>query len=141
MNYCKVCVKQKICPAFNFNPFGCANFSQIDNVCGWCGRPVDSHAIYLINEDDSNQIICNDCLKLKGTCVTCINGDACEFETNPSTIPKTIQKPQYLGGATVISTEKNPERIKLLCKTCSCYDEQLGCLKELRECKNWKCIK
>lgn len=64
--------------------------------------------------------------------------EECEFETNPSTIPKVVQQRIQQGPMTSIVQVKNPTRVEMFCKNCKCFDEEFGCLKENSCCGDWQ---
>ena len=122
-------------PAISHN-IACASFSSQRYECDICHRQI--HHTEVIYDSKSNKIICSDCGNRLSTCDNCHNGNICLFETDPSPLPKQIQKQIRQGnmiGQTII---KNPDRILITCKKgCSCWNaETESCNKQLRYCAN-----
>ena len=114
----------------------CASFSSQRYECDICHRQI--HHTEVIYDSKSNKIICSDCGNRLSTCDNCHNGNICVFETDPSPLPKQIQKQIRQGnmfGQTII---KNPERVRQTCeKGCPCWNtETESCNKQLRYCAN-----
>lgn len=122
-------------PAISHN-IACASFSSKRYECDICHRQI--HHTEVIYDSKSNKIVCSDCCNRLSTCDNCHNGPICLFETDPSPLPKQIQKQIRQGnmiGQTII---KNPDRILITCKKgCPCWDaETESCNKQLRYCAN-----
>ena len=122
-------------PAISHN-VACASFSSQRYECDICHRQI--HHTEVIYDSKSNKIICSDCGNRLSSCDNCNNGNICLFETDPSPLPKQIQKQIRQGnmfGQTII---KNPERVRQTCqKGCPCWDtETENCNKQLRYCSN-----
>lgn len=122
-------------PAISHN-VACASFSNQRYECDICHRQI--HHTEVIYDSKSNKIVCLDCCNRLSTCDNCHNGNICLFETDPSPLPKQIQKQYRQGnmiGQTII---KNPDRILITCKKgCPCWDaETESCNKQLRYCAN-----
>lgn len=97
--------------------------------CGMCGAPiVGSDLIY---DTQSGNIYCRKCAPYVRTCYNCLDGNVCDFQTNPSPLPKQVQMRQQMGNTVVSQVVTNPERVKITCQNgCHCYSEELGCVKE-----------
>lgn len=122
-------------PAISHN-IACASFSSQRYECDICHRQI--HHTEVIYDSKSNKIVCSDCCNRLSTCDNCHNGPVCLFETDPSPLPKQIQKQIRQGnmiGQTII---KNPDRTLITCKKgCPCWDaETESCNKQLRYCAN-----
>lgn len=122
-------------PAISHN-VACASFSSQRYECDVCHRQI--HHTEVIYDSKSNKIVCSDCCNRLSTCDNCHNGNICLFETDPSPLPKQIQKQIRQGnmfGQTII---KNPDRVRETCqKGCPCWDtETESCNKQLRYCAN-----
>lgn len=122
-------------PAISHN-VACASFSSQRYECDICHRQI--HHTEVIYDSKSNKIICSDCSNRLSSCDNCNNGHLCLFETDPSPLPKQIQKQIRQGnmfGQTII---KNPDRIDITCKkNCPCWNtETESCNKQLRYCAN-----
>ena len=137
----------KTCPYFQEpmyeNEPGCPKFQGELPICSLCGRPFIGSAI--LNYDTHTQsvyVVCPQCDKHLYTCATCKQGRYCDFETNPVSLPKMIQKEIRQGNMVAVTTVKNPERIRETCqKNCKCFSAEFGCMKTNNECGNWECVK
>ena len=68
----------------------------------------------------------------------CIKGGECEFETNPSPLPKQIPYTVRQGNMMIQTVIPNPERVKLFCFPCGCFDEEnLYCCKQDGYCAKY----
>lgn len=109
-------------------------------VCGQCNQIIPIHNYCLTKfSDGTHKPICENCLKLSGTCGGCSKSTTCDFETNPSPIPKAVQKRIQQSNQIMVVTVKNPDRIRETCqKNCECFSEEFGCCRELNTCSNYK---
>lgn len=110
--------------------------------CKICGKPLNGRD--LVYDIDLEEVFCRKCAPFRNTCVFCINKNSCDFNTNPSPLPKQVQQTQRTGNAVMTQIVKNPERIKITCENgCPCYSSEFGCGKEVcMECRccpsdNW----
>lgn len=110
-------------------------------TCDLCGQNFSDPGI-ISPKGDSFLLMCPNCYKLIGTCHTCKNANTCNFESNPSTLPKTIQKEIRQGPIQAVTTIMNPERVRITCeKGCSCFSKKNGCYKQITAiCGNFKFI-
>lgn len=93
--------------------------------CSLCGGPMLKGVIVA----RSNHIICDNCLQASSTCNACSHAVKCDFEENPSTLPKVVMKTVRQGPAVMQTQVRNPDRIAETCaKGCGCYDP------EIKEC-------
>ena len=91
-------------------------------TCGLCGKLILGKSFIV----DSN-VICSNCINQLDKCNTCKHRNECSFETDPSSIPKEVQRTVRQGMMTMMTTVKNPERIKITCQNgCPCYQEATG---------------
>ena len=131
-----------ICPIFRTKPKdkdkSCPMFKFTVENCEVCGQPIITKTIIDITEEGNFYYLCEDCSAKTGTCLTCKIREECEFETNPSTIPKVVQQRIQQGPMTSIVQVKNPARVEMFCKSCKCFDEEFGCLKENGCCGDWQ---
>lgn len=103
--------------------------------CETCGRPTEQQV--LCPDGDMWHILCPSCASQLNSCAFCKKADTCSFETDPSPLPKMIQKQFRQGPMIQIATIKNPEREKITCQNgCFCYSEEFGCMREFNWCKN-----
>lgn len=101
--------------------------------CGYC--EVEQERFTFLEQDGTP--ICDRCMAASGTCNLCVNAAICEFNTNPSPLPKEVQKVIRQGNMTVQTVVQNPDRIDITCrKLCKCFSEDLGCLKQFGCCAN-----
>lgn len=114
-------------------------------ICSLCGRPCLKDAIISAKEvegPDSNPayyIICPNCFTQVNTCNLCTYRGECDFETNPSPLPKQIQQTIRQGQMVMQTIVKNPDRIRETCqKSCKCWSDEFGCLKQNGTCGNYK---
>lgn len=122
-------------PAISHN-IACASFSSKRYECDICHRQI--HHTEVIYDSKTNKIVCSDCCNRLSSCDNCHNGHLCLFETDPSPLPKQVQKQIRQGnmiGQTII---KNPDRVRKTCmKGCLCWDaETESCNKQLHYCAN-----
>ena len=117
----------------------CSKFADHPTKCEICGRFIVGHS-YLEEIDGVWRQYCGSCLKKLGTCALCERATICDFEQNPSPIPKTIQKQIQRGPMTAVTNIPNPERIRETCeKNCECYDAENDCLKQnIQMCAKFK---
>lgn len=124
---CKINLEAHACVAF-------IGADQID-TCAICGKATPTRQMVVCPED--NISICPSCAEKLGTCYTCANAAECNFESNPSTLPKIVQRTIQQGNMKTVATIRNPEREKITCQNgCSCYSEEFGCMREFNWCKN-----
>ena len=118
----------EFCSKHNHNPLTCAI----------CNRFAPPEATVIMENDD---VICFECYSHRGTCAICANAIGCEYETNPSPLPKVIQRTVQKGNMITVINVKNPTRIEETCKKgCSCFSEEFGCLRENNHCGAYKYI-
>lgn len=108
-------------------------------TCALCGNQAYKLPMVLMNGEKPPLLICERCNSLSGTCVRCVSARTCPFETDPSPIPKTIQKQFWNGPMISVAEVKNPARIDITCKTsCPCFSEDFGCMKEYNTCGKYE---
>ena len=113
----------------------CTKHTDTLDVCAHCGRET-INAI-LTPDGDSWQALCAACVEKLNTCVFCKNVNTCAFETDPSPLPKMVQKQVRQGNMVQVMTIQNPERIAITCQSgCSCYNEEYGCGRQFDGCQN-----
>lgn len=115
----------------------------VDEVvtCAVCGQIIPKKNYCLTHfKDGTWKPTCENCLKLSGTCGGCSKSSTCDFETNPSPIPKAVQKRIQQGNQIIVTTVKNDERINETCaKNCECFDhETRTCCREYNCCRNYE---
>lgn len=108
----------------------CANFCLCLTKCELCGRKFPKLSTIM-----DGYYVCDDCLLSLGTCSQCKHQNQCDFETNPSTLPKIVQKVIHQGNMQMATQIRNPEREKITCACgCPCYMESIGCLRQEGTC-------
>ena len=104
-------------------------------VCETCSRQTQQQV--LTPDGDLWHILCPNCADQLNSCGFCKNAGKCDFETNPSSLPKFIQKQIRQGNMISVMAVKNPERQKITCQNgCLCYSEEWDCMRQLNWCKN-----
>lgn len=108
--------------------------------CAKCGNIIPTPHYPLTHYSDGTwKPTCENCLKLSGTCGGCSNSTTCDFETNPSTIPKAVEKRFQQGSQIIVAQVKNPSRIESTCRVnCQCFSEEFGCCREHNTCGNYE---
>lgn len=149
MNYCKTCSRKGY---FQDGTLGCSlNHRKInpeEDFCSWHRRDEMPRCAYCNNivepEDvviimDTQKICCNNCSNNIGRRGTCAKRMTCEYETNLSPLPKIVMKQMRQGNSIVSMQGHNPEREKLTCFTCTCWDEIKCVCKRTSEgyCEKW----
>jgi hypothetical protein len=99
--------------------------------CNYCGQ----YPALIVNPNGT--MACKRCAGLFNTCHLCLNSTNCEFETNPSPLPKQVQQTIRKGNVQVQSVVKNPERIQLCCTSCHCWNAEGYCNREYLTCGNY----
>ena len=103
-----------------------------DTRCDYCGSPLKP---FVINE---NALACMNCLQSFNTCRMCSESQTCAFETDPSPLPKVVVQTIRQGPAVLQMQVKNPERVKLFCFPCKCFDQDdLFCRREEGWCREY----
>ena len=111
----------------------CIHFASEIWICDRCGcQFLPPTAIINLNE-----VLCRDCGKNIGLCVTCKNGKTCEFRNNPDPTPHMIPQTVRQGNMIMQTQVPNPERVARYCHSCECFSKELGCLKETGACEKW----
>ena len=106
--------------------------------CDICGQIVPD-SMFTQKSDGSWIRICKNCQSKSGTCGGCSKSSTCDFETNPSPIPKAVQKRFQQGNQIMVTTIKNPSRIDVTCRVnCPCFSEENGCCREYNTCGNFE---
>ena len=106
--------------------------------CDICGKVVPD-SMFTQKSDGSWIRICKNCQSKSGTCGGCSKSSTCDFETNPSPIPKAVQKRIQQGNQIMVTTIKNPSRIDVTCGiNCPCFSEENGCCREYNTCSNFE---
>ena len=99
--------------------------------CDLCGQ-IDPNSVLTQITDGSWKRCCKNCESKFGTCGGCVKSQECDFETNPSPLPKAVQKRIQQGNQIMVATVKNDARVAETCaKNCECFcQETQTCLRE-----------
>ena len=121
----------------------CSKHLTQDDVftCDICSKLCVPFDDVIVNIDGNNfKHLCSNCSATIKTCRVCENMPKCPFETDPNPIPKVIIQEQQFGNGKVQTQIKNPEREKLFCHDCCCWNtDENVCMKDTGfECKNKK---
>lgn len=109
-------------------------------VCATCGNYIIGPSFYEYSTRGYVEV-CQRCAKALGTCAGCKHGAHCAFEEDPSPLPKIVTQTIRQGNAVMQTQVRNPERVRLLCEKCACWDiENMECDREYNSCINQKCI-
>lgn len=111
--------------------------------CGYCGQPCLENAIVSAYKNEEAEtaytLMCPQCFAQVNTCNMCVNRNKCNFETDPSPLPKQVQQTVRQGNMVMQTVVKNPDRIRELCQfSCTCWSDDFGCLKENGTCGQYK---
>lgn len=135
-----------VCPIFKTAiPAGqsaCMMFATELNPCQICGNHMTppSQLIDMTNPDKMIKY-CRNCKNLLNHCQTCKNAQTCAFETDPSPLPKVVQREIRQGNMVTVTQVKNPSRIAETCeKKCPCFSKENGCEREVNYCGKYDCI-
>lgn len=135
-----------ICPIFNkaveAEQPACMHYLTTIVQCELCGNVIlPGQMLIDITIPDERHTVCRNCKQHFGKCASCKEARTCSFETDPSSLPKVVQKEFRQGNVYSVTQVKNPSRIEITCKKgCPCFHEEFGCLKENGTCGNYKII-
>ena len=148
VNTCRTCgladLKQNKCrvngSAIEPDKDFCSKHNKNPVVCERCGNITLQPII--VQDGNNWHIMCGNCSIGKlNTCAFCEHSSKCEFETNPSELPKLIQQQIRQGPMISVQTIKNPDRIRETCQIlCDCFDAKFGCMRESNYCDKYKFI-
>lgn len=117
----------------------CSHHNPNPERCEYCNNVIIDKSV-IVPSSNSLHFLCEKCALAINTCQFCKNSNKCDFETNPSPIPKVIQKKIQQGPMIQVMQVKNPERIKITCEAgCPCYIYEL-CAKEYGNCERIESI-
>ena len=118
----------------------CSKHTTFLERCEICGRVLDKeHSILQFKDNTYVRTVCEKCNLLAKTCQLCKHVGKCFFETDPSPIPKIIEKRIQQGPMITVMQIRNPERVDYCCKEkkCSCFSEEYNdCMKNYNYCEN-----
>ena len=126
---------QKIDPNVDY----CTKHKDYINTCELCHRAtLDA---YFVKDGENWHSFCGECIHKLNSCIFCKNTNTCDFETNPSPLPKMVQQQIRQGPMITVTTVKNPERIRQTCQNgCGCFSAEFGCMKEFNYCERMEYI-
>ncbi len=112
----------------------CSSYTNTPTVCATCQTYILGRAF--LHETRNGYIeVCERCTRALPTCAGCINGAHCAFEEDPNPMPKVVMQTIRQGNAVMQTQVRNPERVKLFCEKCSCWDsEDKACNREFGCC-------
>ena len=117
----------------------CSKHTTEVMTCEVCGMDMPkTNTIIEVRNGESIRILCERCLNAIGTCKMCKHGSQCLFETDPSPLPKVVEKIFRQGLMTTVTQIKNPERIDYCCKEkkCPCFSEEYNdCMENYNCCE------
>lgn len=117
----------------------CSKHAEELHQCEYCGSGTLDPVF--IAESETWHTYCEKCASAISTCNFCLNAQSCAFETDPSPLPKMIQKQIRQENMVQIVTVKNPDRIAITCqKGCNCYHPEFECLRQFNGCEKMKHI-
>lgn len=114
----------------------CSRHTRTVTFCEICNMPILGNK-YIELIGDVFHVICTTCNSKMYTCQLCNKGQECLFLTDPSSIPKMINKTIRQGNMIMQTQVRNPEREKITCHKCNCWIDDM-CQKECGRCKNFK---
>lgn len=108
-------------------------------TCDMCGKQFPLEELFIDNDGPVLRMFCKQCNNMYYTCYNCGHSTKCAFETSSSTLPKQVQKQMKTPQGYIVTTIRNPERVRETCeKGCECFDKENGCLRQTNYCKNFK---
>lgn len=115
----------------------CSRHDENITYCETCHQQILKENTYWVHDIDMNwHCHCIDCIKRLSSCAFCKKARTCAFESDPSPIPKMIQKQVRQGNQIFLTEVVNPARTDITCKNgCDCYDAEKGCLRENNYCE------
>ena len=120
----------------------CPQYTKTLFTCKICGASTIKPDLVVEKGEygkTSCYTVCQDCSSKSGTCATCNRQSICSFQTDPSPIPQVVNKEFRQGNMITVTQVPNPARIEITCKkNCTCFDAEIGCLKQFNNCKEWK---
>ena len=137
--FCKSCVildkEHNACGLSNLivdpEKDSCTQHRTEFTYCDMCRSPIIGGSYVEVVGDKVFQY-CGRCNAAIGTCATCKEVVDCRFETDTSChLPKVVMKTIRQGNMMAQTQVKNEERVKIVCPSCNCWDEENGgCLRE-----------
>lgn len=105
-------------------------------VCETCGSLLTTPYL-LIDKSNNIHTYCGNCYMNLQFCTGCTQANICPFQSDSSSLPKTIQQQVRNGNAIYMTETINSERVEVTCKKlCKCYNAEFGCMKEFNWCGN-----
>lgn len=116
-------------------------FAERLNPCAICGGHIMGQPILDLDKEGKYHKLCVSCSQ-KSQCEICFYANRCDFnnrQIHPELQPY-VMKVIRQGPMTVQNQVINEERIKVVCKTCKCYnpeDKESYCRKGKMKCSNY----
>ena len=115
----------------------CSNHKSHVLYCEKCHNLIFEKPHFVMDGPDKHHILCHRCAAALSSCLFCNHCSTCDFETNPSPLPKIVQKQIQRGPIITVTNIKNPDRIAITCKNgCPCYHPENGCMRQFYYCGN-----
>ena len=112
----------------------CSSYSSSPTVCATCQSYIAGRA-FLYETPKGYIEVCGRCTRALPTCAGCKNGIYCAFEEDPNPMPKVVMQTIRQGNAVMQTQVRNPERVRLLCENCPCWNtEDKVCNREFNHC-------
>ena len=106
-------------------------------MCDICGRQF---TFLPVVEQVGDRYIqyCQQCFERRHNCITCEHlNPNCRFQTDPSDLPKVVQKTIQMGPVTQVAHIMNPERMAITCPGCICYENGECIQQKVANCEGY----
>ena len=135
IDYCRTCGFRKETYCFlhntpvNLDEDFCSWHRKEPEYCKYCNNIVARGGLFT-----ENGIVCGQCAKAIGTCVTCYHSKApCAFNEYNGPEPKTRQVTKQQGNTILSTVVRNPDIVAKTCTMCKCYFEG-ECMRDMHCC-------
>ena len=119
----------------------CSYYTNSPTICAACGKYIIGSSFLEQVKEGQYVELCAQCAKAISTCAGCTNGIRCAFEEDPSPLPKIVPHTVRQGNSIIQTQIQNPERVRLLCEKCPCWDtEDKACNRECHNCSNYHSV-
>lgn len=118
----------------------CTKYTIVLETCDWCKKKILQPIVTVLGENKVH-LFCSPCASKLSTCQGCKESQVCAFETDPNPLPKIAIKQVQQGPMIAQQQIPNPERQKLFCHNCHCWDGE-ECIKNStgQGCEHFKSI-
>ena len=118
----------------------CSSHSTSPLVCATCQSYILGKS-FIYSVGNAYVEVCEKCHTAIPTCAGCKNSVQCAFNDDPNPLPKIVMQTVQQGNMMMQTQVRNPERIKLFCENCPCYNaEDRACDRECNVCAQYNCI-